>query len=301
MEISTLGRRWVLASFDDGNSPFAVPTAVAGIRGRDHVWIVDTHTGPDSMKPLRDWVDGLDPGRRLWVVNSHEDWDHVWGNCAFPDAEIVAEAACAAFLREDYMWVHGLEAWGDAAAGKVLKRPPDLGFHDRLDWPDEGVHLLHRPGHTRGSIHVWDSREGIVFVGDNLEAPLPYLQSHELASYVESLLALRKLGAEVILSSHSGAVDSGLVDRTLRYLESLIEGKPCVPEGEAALAIHRQNLLSMEISRFEGPMREAWGPAFSMEGYVKAVERIGAGGAQELTAGLERLRRQGPPPKESRG
>ena len=298
VEREALGGRWTLWTFDGSNSPFATPTTVAGILGDGQLWILDTHTGPASMVDVRAWAEESGHAR-WWVVNGHEDWDHVWGNAAFPEASIVAERSCARFLAEDFMWVHGLKAWGDAAAGEVIRRAPDLAFEGRLSWEAEGVALVHRPGHTKGSIHVWDEREGIVFVGDNLEEPLPYLQSHDLAAYVASLEALRAAAPEVVVCSHSGRVATDLVDRTLVYLEGILAGRPRLPEGTEAAAIHRQNERNLLVSRYEECCRRAWGQAFTMETYVEAVEAIAVEELRAFEGALSSLAEaEGPPSRE---
>src|SRR6476646_6514366 len=61
--------------------------------------VVDTLIRPEDMTSVRDLLDRH--GRPIIVVNTHADWDHSWGNGAFPNAPIVAHRLCrAAMLTE---------------------------------------------------------------------------------------------------------------------------------------------------------------------------------------------------------
>ncbi len=284
--------------FDGENSPFSVPTTVVVVKGKKRVWVIDTHTGPLSMAPIEAWIKVNAKDRDLWVVNSHEDWDHVWGNCAFPNAEIVAESGCADFLATDFMWVYGLNAWGDARNGDVVKHAPTLGFDKKLSWVDEGLSLLHLPGHTKGSLSVWDEEEELLFVGDNLEDPLPYLQWHDFDAYLDTLKEYRRLKPRKILTSHSGIVGEECLDRTQAYLEGLKEGKTVLPKGKIASEIHQQNRLSLVVSKMEEILRNSQGGNFSLEEYLNIVASIETQEPEELEQALNAISLQAELSKE---
>src|SRR5690348_3825626 len=54
--------------------------------------VIDTLLCPEDMAPLQVHLAGH--GRPVIVVNTHADWDHFWGNAAFPGAPIVGHRLC---------------------------------------------------------------------------------------------------------------------------------------------------------------------------------------------------------------
>ena len=64
---------------------------VGVVAGPDSVLVVDTRGTAEQGRQLRDDVRRLDPRPVRWVVNTHQPFDHVFGNVAFDDAQILAQ------------------------------------------------------------------------------------------------------------------------------------------------------------------------------------------------------------------
>ncbi len=47
--------------------------------------VIDTATSPEAIEAVLAVVEPPGNGRSLLVVNTHGDWDHVWGNVVFVD------------------------------------------------------------------------------------------------------------------------------------------------------------------------------------------------------------------------
>ena len=62
------------------------PLNVYVINGTNHVFICDTHLGPDIMKEVVSYLEeqGM-TSKSIIVINSHYDPDHVFGNCFFQE------------------------------------------------------------------------------------------------------------------------------------------------------------------------------------------------------------------------
>lgn len=162
------------------------------VRGRDADLLVDTMNGIGSLRPV---VHGLSEDRAVVAVVTHGHFDHVGGLHEFDDrrghpddaeeirspfpmrlhvddypegtAEIfgyygypvprMAVTALPADEFDDVAWVTpGAELTGPVADGDVI----DLG--------DRRLEVLHVPGHSPGSIALWEADAGLLFSGDTL-------------------------------------------------------------------------------------------------------------------------------------
>jgi glyoxylase-like metal-dependent hydrolase (beta-lactamase superfamily II) len=226
--------------------------------------VVDTLTGPAEMAPLVDLLATEAGYRRLLVVNTHHHWDHVFGNAAFPDVDIVAQRACPRLIQAELQG-------GDES----LRLPPPEGvplptitFGDRLTYGDEGetVHLIHTPGHSEDSLVVFLTRARLLFGGDTVEWPLPcFCQRDGREAWVRTLRQLKQLPVDLIVPAHGPAMDKRLIDANERYVNGVYEAVAAAkaagagrgdldlpPErfladgvvvDEVHRAVHRENLL----------------------------------------------------------
>lgn len=285
-----LSEKWVVLTFDGSNSPFEQSTSVCWICGRKRLYLLDTHTGPLSMVPVVKFAQ--ERFREQWdsetpvIFNSHSDWDHVWGNCAFPSSSIIGHSKCREFMADDDRWNHSLKLFSDAKNGDVIRRLPQITFQNNIDFPEDGLRFFHSPGHSADSSSVFDDHTGVLFVADNLELPLPYLQSHNLEPYLSTLDNYLKMSPRIIVSSHSGLVDVELIHSTKKYIELLIEGKEPDLKSEEAIVIHNSNLRTMIVSNIEEQLRDELGESFDMNLFIQALESNEGTPASELEENL---------------
>ena len=77
MLIQKIGERGVIFTYEDDITIYLIIG--------DHQYILcDTHLGPLSMNVIKEYITKRLPDKEIVVFNSHSDWDHIWGNCAFP-------------------------------------------------------------------------------------------------------------------------------------------------------------------------------------------------------------------------
>ncbi|MGH3356782.1 MAG: MBL fold metallo-hydrolase, partial [Nocardioidaceae bacterium] len=148
------------------------------LAGTDGLLVVDTRASRAMGTALRDDVRRLAPGGDVrWVVNTHQHFDHTFGNVAFDDAAIHAHENAAAGLPAHAEWVWAqLDTEPDQDVDRALRetplRMPDSTFSSvrTIDLGDRQVELLHPGrGHTDGDTVVRVPDADVVFAGDLVE------------------------------------------------------------------------------------------------------------------------------------
>lgn len=184
------------------------------IIGRDRALVIDTGAGPAQATAI------LTAFRRLTdlpltVVNTHDHWDHFFGNTTFQAAGVAEFLASPGFVRD-----HRASAWVQLEQ-VPLEHEPDLPTPEALLVPvtevasgeayelgDGTVSFLALSGHTESDLVVVS--EDIAFVGDLLEEGSPPQFGDDAlparwADSLETLLALP--GVTTFAPGHGRPVD----------------------------------------------------------------------------------------------
>ena len=220
------------------------PTVSAVLLTHSKAFVVDTLTGPLEAQPVVGLLRQKGHGQRVVVINTHHHWDHVYGNAAFHDADIVAHRACPRLM----------VAQRSTSDESVPPEPPegvplpDVLFGDRVtfDADPETVHLIHAPGHTADCIVVYAARAGILFAGDVLEWPLPSFCDREAAeTWVQTLRRLKQLPVDLVVPAHGAPRPKSLIDDNERYIVEVYEAVTAAKREGAA-----RNELDLPAARF---------------------------------------------------
>ncbi|MGY2895378.1 MBL fold metallo-hydrolase [Deinococcus sp. UYEF24] len=191
---------------------------------------VDTMSTPALMRQVIEKVRPDLGGRLVLVINTHADWDHVYGNSLFtPDGEQPALIIGRALTRERLRSPAALERLRRQQAeesrfAEVTLVPPDLVFADTLTLygGDLTVELVATPGHTPDHCSVWIPEIGTLLAGDAAEFPFPSVRGGAtLAQVRSSLQSLKTLNPRVVLPCHGGTTGPELLDQNLAYFSRL--------------------------------------------------------------------------------
>lgn len=235
--IEKVGSRGTLFVYDDLDG---LPTTVYLIDGPSHWFVIDTFLGPESMRPVRKFIDRRRPAKPVVVLNTHYHWDHVWGNCAFLNATIASHR-----LTKERMLAHGHEelvAYGQYRKGEVYTVMPQLLFEERQAFEEDGVEFFHSPGHTEDSSSCYDRVDKVLLVGDNVELPLPYLYWNDLGRYQETLKNYVAMDAKRIIAGHCPKVTKEAIDVNMEYLREFMAGNTKWYETGEGKSTHAQNV-----------------------------------------------------------
>lgn len=198
------------------------------LRGRDRDLLVDTGLG---VAPLRDEIADL-VDKPVLALATHIHYDHVGGLHEF-DLRLMhrSEAPRMADYREfaplrgaDFPaeFAHALAEMGMPIDGEALIDAAPAGFDldayairsaaptreleegDVVDLGDRAFEVLHLPGHSPGSIGLWEASTGVLFSGDAIYdgALLDELPDSDVTDYVATMRRLRELPVEVVHGGH---------------------------------------------------------------------------------------------------
>lgn len=208
---------------DDGAYSLGIAT-YALVSGSAAI-VYDTHTSLDHARAIRRHLKALGV-TKIRVVLSHWHTDHIAGNEAFADCEIIAlekTAAAMAANREK------LETGSPPIAPVVM---PTTIFADRfeLEIGARKITLLHFDIHSADGCVLWIPAEGILLAGDTVEDTVTYISEAEhTAIHIAELSRLQALRPRHILPDHgdpaileAGGYDTGLIEANRGYLERLL-------------------------------------------------------------------------------
>jgi len=203
------------------------------VRGRERDLLVDSGFGVVKLsEAARDLFE-----HPLTAVATHAHADHVGSHYEFPDraihpleaellqappyANLVAAEAygpegMAMLQRLGFPVPEGLLITALPHAGYVPERdydiPPSaptrlLEEGDVLDLGDRSFEVLHLPGHSPGSIGLWEKASGTLFSGDALYdgALLDELERSNVADYIRTMERLLELPVTVVHGGHEGS------------------------------------------------------------------------------------------------
>ncbi|HYE81961.1 MAG TPA: MBL fold metallo-hydrolase [Clostridia bacterium] len=236
MEIKRIGGRGTLFTFYD----LGLATNVYAIHGKQNIYIIDTYLGPDIMKQVNKYIEEVFGNKPVIVINSHSHWDHVWGNSQYSSTFIIAHEKCREYMLQDGL--EKLEKYAKHQKGEVVLTYPNLTFTDRIFFEEDNILVYHTPGHTDDSISVLDMQDKVLFAGDNLERPIPFLMSRDLNRYINTLQDYLDTDASIILGGHTGCEGKSLALHNLDYVKRVFAGEIIEIESEEFAEYHKTNM-----------------------------------------------------------
>ena len=205
------------------------------IKGRDRDLLIDSGMG---IVPLRDSFADLFGDREIIAVATHTHIDHIgaihefehrWVHPAeahelqFPSGITtlicadIAPALCRSFVDAGYpafgeLLIDALPYAGFNPSSYRLKGAAPTRLitqSDVIDLGDRQFEILHLPGHSKGSICVWEPAIGALFTGDLVyDGPLVYEgPGMDLEVYAQSLRKLKELPVQVVHAGHDPSFD----------------------------------------------------------------------------------------------
>ena len=251
---SKVGNRGIILTFDDDITVYLINTD-------NHWFLCDTHLGPQSMKYIKDYISMQSSKKTVIVFNSHSDWDHIWGNCMFQGGIIIGHETCRKRMNE--IGQFDLARLTEYHRGIIKLVLPNLTFSDRLTFAEDEIEFIYAPGHTIDSSVCFDRKDSVLYVGDLVEYPIPYLDFNDLAIYIKTLDFVKSFPARVKISAHSGIIDNTLIERNTAYVKAIFLGNPIDPMVyQDCPSVHNFNINNRLFLKYENMVREKLGDNF---------------------------------------
>jgi glyoxylase-like metal-dependent hydrolase (beta-lactamase superfamily II) len=201
------------------------------VRGRERDLLVDSGLGVASLRAAAHAL--FD--KPLAAVATHSHYDHIGGFHEFEDriahrseAEELADPRGFAALTAaglDERVIEAIRASGYELPETLVTAVPHDGYAladyrlrpapatrlvdegDTIDIGDRIFEVLHLPGHSPGSLGLWEAASGTLFAGDAVyDGPLlDGLPGSDISRYVETMKRLRDLPVSVVHASHDAS------------------------------------------------------------------------------------------------
>ena len=258
----------------------------------DYVLVIDANF-PAGAKLIISKIRSLTDKPIRFALDTHHHGDHAYGNQVFVDsgAVPVAHTGVIEEMKRYESGYYGNKpgAWEAAAKGRADVRtgklkPPSVLFPKDLIF-DDGKHrveLMHLGvAHTHGDAVAWLPKERILFTGDIcVNGPYNYVGDGDVGTWVTTLDAARKLGAEIVCTGHGPRSVGTVLDDQQAFFKALREqvgalmAERAPEEAKAQIESIRATLKgNAQIARFVGERGAGWDP------FPSQVEKV----YQELT------------------
>ena len=219
------------------------------IRGRNRDILIDTGMGICSLRDAaRDLFE-----KDLLAVATHTHYDHIGGFHEFEHCAVHRSEADGLLRPEEATLLRGgvplnelsnLEAAGYVLEDQFIQRVPhqdyDIsGFQikpskpnwllddgDIIDTGDRHFQVMHLPGHSPGSIGLWEEATGTLFSGDAIyDGPLlDNLPGSNLDDYIQTMETLRRLEVKIV---HGGHEHSFGQERFTQLIDAFLKKHGC--------------------------------------------------------------------------
>ena len=198
----------------------------------NEIFLVDTGM-PGKSGEIIDYVKNElrhDPNDIKTIVVTHHHYDHT-GNLdklkKITGAKVAIHSADADYISGEKSQHGSLFMIPIVIFMKIIYRSKPVKADILLKDGDQigDYRVIHTPGHTSGSICLYNPNNKVIFVGDNLMYSNNKIEGpkilHEPEKYKNSMEKLRDLDIDVILTGHGQPITSEAKNKIETFLEEI--------------------------------------------------------------------------------
>lgn len=214
----------------------ALGTASFAIVEGAEALVYDTHTTPEHGREVRAALEA-EGVSRFTVLLSHWHLDHVAGNSAFADCEILATARTAELLRENREAIEAGTHEGPPGVCPLVLPTRTFEGTTELRVGERRLEAIHVDIHSDDAAVLWDPEARLLLAGDTVEDTVTYVEEPtHFEQHLRDLDRLLEPEPERILPSHGdpdviadGGYGPGLIAATQAYIR-LLQRMPAEPD-----------------------------------------------------------------------
>jgi len=214
----------------------ALGTASFAIVEGDEALVYDTHTTPEHGREVRAALE-TEGVSSFTVLLSHWHLDHVAGNTAFADCEILATARTAELLARHREAIEAGTHEGPPGICPLLLPTRTFEGRTELRVGERRLEAIPVNVHSDDAAVLWDPEARLLLAGDTVEDTVTYVEEPEnFEIHLRDLDRLLELEPAAILPSHgdpdaiaAGGYGAGLITATQDYIR-LLQRMPAEPE-----------------------------------------------------------------------
>ena len=184
------------------------------VEGEDSALVIDTGYGTGDLKTFIGTLTDLP----LIVVNTHGHGDHVRGDYQFP--RIYVHPNDFVLLKSSF----------GSGEGEKMICPPLIPIREdhRFDLGGRNLEVMEVPGHTSGSICLFDKKNKVIFAGDHINAVVWLFLDVclPLETYQKSLkkVEARLSDFDVIMPGHNEPLEAAYLNELITGVGSILDG-----------------------------------------------------------------------------
>ncbi len=190
----------------------------------DKQLLIDTGLGVSFEKLIENMrTAGVIPEKIKIILNTHCHYDHIGGNSLFKEltnAEIYAHERDAENIKTGKNTFY--EFFGNDFKSSLVDKKLKEG--EIIKTENYSFKVIHTPGHTKGSICLYESEKKILISGDTLfsdSVGRTDLQGGNGIELANSLKKLQKLNIELLLPGHGVFKKGGIKDLIEELLKNM--------------------------------------------------------------------------------
>ena len=197
------------------------------ITGNDWAVVIDTMAIPEETLQIRSFIEEELKVPVRYIINTHHQADHTWGNCFFPGSTIISHSLCRLYMQE--LEQKALEA---AQKQNAIYRNtkivlPHLTFQNgnmSLRVGKKHLTLIPTPGNSPDGISILVEEDRILFAGD-VFMPIPFIVEGDMDELNRSIKMIGEMSLENIIQGHGDIILRGEIEDSVKenvaYLAAL--------------------------------------------------------------------------------
>jgi glyoxylase-like metal-dependent hydrolase (beta-lactamase superfamily II) len=237
------------------------------IKLKDRLVFIDSGREPVTAKKVRSEAEKMLNLPAKHLILTHQHWDHVFGNQAFEDCEIISSKASYDDMKS-YLKTY----WKEENIEKMRKEQPEIfsdfkivfptkTFEDEFQIEDENItiKICQGDGHSIGSCYIFVPEEKILITGDLLFSGVtPFFgdPNADIFKWTEVYYKMIELNPEKIIPGHGKITDKNEILNQIKYYKYCISWmRKFIEEGNSRTDLEKKDdfplIQSMNIEGFE--------------------------------------------------